>query len=283
MLGPVRVHAQHAPAPREPAGATAWYPPALTGQPTAPATAPQQPTGRQTKRGLVVGSIVGAAGGLAFGSFIGLLCEGEADPCWGVVPVSGLIGAVGGGALGAIIGAMIPRYDMRRPSEMPPRDTAAARPVDTAERPRRRTGSISAGAGYASATIEGGAGEPFEGGGPAMRIAFMAELRPWIAVGPELGQALFTEGGEVRHAAIAVRGSWPQRHVAPYIAGNLGFYQTTGPSLEFFGGAIGVGTRILPRTDGDWFLDVEARFSRNLHNIEPLRMGTVSVGGGWMW
>lgn len=283
VLRPDSACGQRASEPLLPAGSPAPYLP-LTAEPRAPVDPVQRATGRYTKRGLVIGAIAGAAGGVAFGTFVGLLCHGEGDPCWGVIPVGGLIGGVGGSALGAVIGAMIPRHELRRPSEMPPPDTTVpARPVETRQAARRRTGSVGAGAGYADATIEGGADGTFEGSGPAMRLAFMAELRPWLGLGPEVGQALFTDGGEVRHAAIAVRGSLPARRVAPYVAGNLGFYQTTGPSLEFFGGAIGVGMRILPRVDGDWFLDAEARFSRNLHNIEPMRMRTVFVGGGWMW
>lgn len=230
-------------------------------------------SGRYTKQGLIVGALAGGLGGLGFGTLLGLFCEAEGDGCWGAVPIITLIGAAGGGAAGAIIGAAIPR---RRT----PRDTSAAPPVR--ERPRR-IGSFEIVLGRAHATIHGATSTPFRGVGPEFRANLFAELRPWIAIGPEVGQAWFDEGGNIRHAGVTLRTTWSRRTISPYAALNLGAWQTTAPSLEFFGGSFGAGARISPLADAPFFADVEARYSRNLHNIEPMRMKSLSFGVGFTW
>ncbi|MGH7445321.1 MAG: hypothetical protein ACREKM_10605 [Longimicrobiales bacterium] len=241
--------------------------------------------GRYTKRGLVLGAILGALGGLGTGALLAIICEveGDGEGCLVAVPVVTILGAAGGAAVGAIIGAAIPRDSDNRDARA---DTTPAPPPEVALRSEQpdRTGSFGVALGRASATIHGPSGdEPFEGAGPAIRANVYAELRPWLAIGPEVGQAWFGDGGAIRHAALAVRGTWPLQLVSPFVAADLGAYQTTGPSLEFLGGGIGAGARINPLDERRFFLDVEARSSRNLHNVEPMRMTTFSLGGGFYW
>lgn len=257
--------------------------------------AQQQSTGRHTRRGLVIGAIIGAAGGIGFGTLIGLFCEGEGDSCWAAVPLIGLLGAAGGGALGAIIGSAVPRGDdaTTEPDvvETPEPDTAAAR-EPTPGPPERepggpaaanRTGSFGGSFGWANATIEGGGREAFSGSGSMVRFAGYAELRRWLAIGLEVGHASFGAGGAVRHAAVAFRGTVARRTASPFIAANLGAYQSTLPSLEYLGAGIGAGVRFTPFDDRRFFIDAEGRWSRNAHNVDPTRMTSLSVGGGFYW
>jgi hypothetical protein len=271
--------AQHRPTPlaswtpAAPLPGTDWLRQADFGVPD---PGPLQEDGRRyTKRGLVIGAIAGAVAGLGIGAFIAVFCESEGDDCGAVVPVVTAIGIASGAAAGAIIGAAIPRP----PQERPAADTVPA----TADTPRRRTiGSLSAAAGVAHAVIDDGVGE-FRGSGPFVRVNLAAELRPWLAIGPEVGKAWFDDGGAIRHGALAVRGTWARPHVAPYAAVNLGAYQTTGPSLEFLGGGLGIGARITPLAGRRLFLDIEGRASRHMQNIAPMRMLGLSLGGGLAW
>lgn len=256
------------------------------------AQAPRTPE-RYTKRGLIIGAIAGAAGGLGFGGFTALLCQAESDDCLWVIPATTLIGAAGGAAIGALIGAAI----KREPETRMPIDTISAvadrrARTDTVRPDEReahrasallRTGSFSLALGRADATIHTPAADPFVGDGTAVRVAAYAELRPWLALGGELGQAWLGNAGNVRNAGLAARATWAMALFSPYLSANLGLYQTTGPSLEFFGGALGAGARVTPVAGGRFFVDLEARASRNLHNIEPMRMTTISVGSGLYW
>ncbi len=277
--------AQQRPAPRvQPAEAPAL--PAsdrasqLLGSP-ADARPLQQEARRYTRRGLVVGAILGGLGGLGFGTLLGLLCATEGDSCWWVIPATGLVGAAGGAAVGAIIGAAVPRAAEDTPARVDtvrvPAPLPAPRVVE-----EDHTGSFGIAVGRSNATVHG-ASEVFEGTGTALRANVYAELLPWFAIGPEAGQVWLGEGGEIRHAALALRGTWPLGVVSPYVAGNMGVYQTTGPSLEFLGGGIGAGARVTPFTGRRVYLDAEARWSRNTHNIDPMRVTTLSVGGGLYW
>jgi hypothetical protein len=124
----------------------------------------------------------------------------------------------------------------------------------------------------------------FDGDGVSARANVFAELRPWFAIGPDAGMAWFGDGGNIRHAAVAVRGTWSgSPWIAPYISGQLGAYQSTGPSLEYLGGALSAGLRVTPVRGGRGFIDVEARRSRNAQNIAPMRMRSLSIGGGIYW
>lgn len=233
-----------------------------------------QSTGRHTKRGLIIGAIAGSLGGLAFGTLIHLFCETEGDDCGAVIPIVTVLGAASGAAAGAIIGAAIPRND------------GGAAPAPEAEEPAapdRRIGSFNASFGYANGTIDDGIRSAFTGSGPTLRLGLMAELRPWFAIGPELGQAWLGPEGDIRHAALALRLTWERPRIAPYVHANLGLYQTTGVSREFLGGGLGVGARFMPFAGERFFFDVEARASRHTQNIEPMRMKTLSAGAGVYW
>jgi hypothetical protein len=248
-------------------------------------SAAQEGSRRQTWRGAKIGGIAGAVAGLGVGGFIALWCRAEGDPCDAAVPVVTLLGAAGGAVGGAIIGAAIPRH---------PDTGRVAPPVE------RRIGSASLSLGVVHARQEDYAGEPFlDGSGPAARLNLYAELRPWLAIGPEAGIAwtgggvrrpvpgddvvpLPDEGGKVRHAAVAVRLSGRFGGLAPYAGGNVGAYQTTGPSLEFLGGAVMAGARWTPGA-GRGFIDVDARYGGNLQNIEPMRFRGLYIGGGLYW
>ena len=272
---PATAAAQHKPA------APAWPPPVTL--PAAPALASgsspenlQESGGRHTKRGLVIGAIAGALGGLGIGTFIYLFCEGENDDCGPVIPIVTVLGAASGAAAGAIIGAAIPRGDERARVDPEP-EGQQAEPV------ARRIGSFSAALGWASATIHEGSREAFSGSGPALRLGLMAELLPSLAIGPEVGQAWFDEGGNIRHGALALRGTLPRPRISPYASANLGAYQATRTSLEFLGGGLGLGARVRPLGGDRFFVDVEGRYSRHTQNIEPMRMRTVWVGGGLYW
>lgn len=226
---------------------------------------------RHTRRGAVIGALIGGAGGLAFGTLLGLFCEAESDGCWAAVPLLGLAGAAGGALIGGILGATVPRDggEPSAPDEHP----------DDATEPSSRTGSFAVAAGLSGVDIT----NTTEASGVALRATLSAELRPSLAIGLEAGQSFLGDAGDVRHAAVAVRATWPRARVSPYLNGNLGYYDMTAPSLEFFGGSLGLGARVLPEAESGWFIDVEARHSRNLQNIEPLRMNTLLAGIGLYW
>ena len=232
-----------------------------------------QSAGRHTKRGLIIGAIAGAVGGLAFGTFFHLFCQSEGDDCTSVIPVVTVLGAASGAAAGAIIGAAIPRDGDAPPT--PEAEEPAA--------PDRRIGSFNASFGYASGRIDDGFRPAFSGSGPTLRLGLMAELKPWLAIGPEIGQAWLAEERNIRHGALAARLTWERPRIAPYVHANLGLYQTTGVSREFLGGGLGVGARFMPFAGERFFFDVEARASRHTQNIEPMRMKTLSAGAGVYW
>lgn len=251
-----------------------------------PANRQDDRSGRYTKRGLIIGAIAGGVAGAGFGAFIALFCEVEGDGCTSAVPLVGLLGAASGAALGAIIGAAIPR----RGDE--PADTVAAPPGEPAEEvsPRaarpaeaRRIGALGVTTGRASGTVESWTNGEIDGAGPLLRLTLAAELRPWFAIGPEVGQAWLGNAGRVRHAAVAVRATWPAHPLSPFVSGNVGAYDATEPSREFLGGGIGLGARFTPRRGQRWFVDIEARRSGNIQNIEPVRLTELSLGGGVYW
>lgn len=229
---------------------------------------------RQTLRGARVGAVLGALGGLGLGVGVALVCriEGssEGDNCDGFIPLITVAGALSGAAAGAIVGAGIP--------------TEPARPGTPAPTPARRIGSAGLSVGYSRGTVEDYSGERWlDSDGFSARAAFHAELRPWFATGPEAGITWFADGQQIRHVALAARGMpWPGHRLSPFLTGNLGAYQVTGPSLEFLGGGIGAGARWQP-TGGRTFLDIEARLSANAQNIEPMRMRGFFLGGGIYW
>jgi hypothetical protein len=238
----------------------------------------QQPR-RHTRRGARIGAVVGAITGLGIGSLMALWCRGlSSEPCDAAIPMVTVLGGVSGAVGGAIIGAAIP--------------TEAATPGAPAPAVARRIGSATLVLGAAHARQEGYPGEWVdgprtaswvEGSGPAARANVYAELRPWLAIGPEAGIVWAGDLGRVRHAAVSVRVTRPMRQLSPYVAVNAGAYQSTGPSLEFLGGGIGAGVRLAPRPGSRSFVDIDARYSRNLQHIEPMRMRGVNVGGGFYW
>jgi hypothetical protein len=224
---------------------------------------------RQTRRGAQIGGLAGGAVGLAMGTFIALYCRSYGDPCDAAIPVLTTLGGVSGAVGGAIIGAAIP-------TEARPAGQAA--PAED-----RRIGSASLSLGAAHARLEGDPGQVWlDAWGPAARANVYAELRPWLGVGPEVGIASFGGGERIRHAAVAFRGTWTGHRLVPYVAANIGAYQSTGPSLEYLGGGIGAGARWQPGQRRA-FIDADVRFSANIQNIEPMRMRGVYVGGGLYW
>lgn len=282
-----RLRAQHAPQQLAP---TRWSTalPVVAPVDSVAAVLPPDMQERYTKRGAIIGAALGAAGGLGFGVLLALFCEAEGDGCWGIPPLLGLAGALGGGLVGGILGAAVPREDGAVPERREPRDEPREPPADTLRErtpyeevfaPPPRTGSLALAAGYADADIAG----TREGAGPAARLHVAAEIGSWLSIGLEGGQSFLGDAGNVRHGAVTLRATLPRRRVSPYVNGNLGYYQMTEPSLEFFGGSLGVGARILPGDYSRWFIDVEARHSRNLQNIEPLRMNALLAGIGWYW
>jgi hypothetical protein len=238
----------------------------------------QQPR-RQTRRGAGIGAIVGTIAGLGIGSLMALWCRGlSSEPCDAAIPMVTVLGGVSGAVGGAIIGAAIP--------------TEAGTPGAPAPAVERRIGSATLALGAAHARQEGYPGEWVEGprtaawvegSGPAARANVYAELRPWLAIGPEAGIVRAGDLGRVRHAAVSVRVTRPMGQLSPYVAVNAGAYQSTGPSLEFLGGGIGAGVRLAPRSGSRSFVDIDARYSRNLQHIEPMRMRGLNVGGGVYW
>jgi hypothetical protein len=245
---------------------------------------------RQTRRGARYGAIAGGIVGLGMGGFMGLYCAGTQSPndhCWRPVPLIIGLGIVSGAAAGAILGAAVPGPDAAaRPGAADTTGAPAARP--------RSIGSAGLAAGVAHASIEDGTGEVARGGGTTARLNLYGELRPWLALGPELGIASFGSAGDIRHIAVATRiglggglggrdGRFGNSRIIPFVTVNAGAYDTTGPSLEFFGGGAGLGVRYHAGRDGRFFADVEGRYSRNLQNIEPMRMRSLSISGGLYW
>jgi hypothetical protein len=240
-------------------------------------SAGQQQPRRHTMRGLRIGAITGALAGAGVGTLMALWCAGTSDGCIAAIPLVTVFGAASGAAAGAIIGAAIPTEAGR---------IDPAQPASPAPAPGRRIGSFSMSVGDAQATLmdEGEQFTAFDGGGIAFRANVYAELRPWFAIGPDLGVASFGDGGTIRHAAVGVRATWPVHpSFAPYISANAGAYDSSVPSLEYLGGGLGAGFRVTPVRGSRAFLDLEARSSRNLQNIAPMRMRTISVGGGIYW
>jgi hypothetical protein len=223
---------------------------------------------RQTRRGAVIGAVAGGIGGLGGGVFVSWICriEGSSSCDW-AIPAGGLLGVAAGAAAGAIIGAAIP---------------TEARPAgEAAPRARRRIGSFGGAAGPAHVVMgDFSGGTRLEAGGIGARASLAAELRPWFALGPDAGIAFFGAGEQVRHIALEARFTMREGGVEPYIAGNLGAYQATAPSLEFLGGSVAAGGRLVR---GGRYFDLSARYSRNAQNIEPLRMVSVQLGAGVYW
>ncbi len=277
------VRAQHAPQQFAPLRSSTALP-LVAPVDSVAAVFPPDMQDRYTKRGAIIGAALGAAGGLGFGVLLALFCEAEGDGCWGIPPLLGLAGALGGGLVGGILGAAVPRDDGAVPERREPRDEPAdtlreRTPYEEVVAPPPPTGSLALAAGYADADIA----ETREGAGPAARLHVAAEIGSWFSIGLEAGQSFLGDAGDVRHGAVTLRATLPRRRVSPYVNGNLGYYQMTEPSLEFFGGSLGAGARILPGDYSSWFIDVEARHSRNLQNIEPLRMNALLAGIGWYW
>jgi hypothetical protein len=239
-------------------------------------------------RGLRIGALAGGLAGAGVGTLMALWCSGTSDPCLAAIPLATLFGAASGAAAGAIIGAAIPAGGSGEPVRAPavpveprePRAPAAAAPV-----PGRRIGSASLTLGYANASIADESEQPwFEGGGSVIRANVYAELKPWFAIGPDLGAADFSDGGSIRWISVGMRGSWAATPaVTPFVSANAGAYESSGPSLEYFGGGIGAGIRITPATASRFFVEMEGRLSRNLQNIAPMRLRTLSLGGGLYW
>lgn len=224
---------------------------------------------RQTLRGARIGAIVGAIGGFGAGGFLALICRAENDRCDGAIPLLTVLGSASGAIGGAILGAAVP-------ADPPPRRA----PAPTAA---RRTGSATLSAGAAHGRVDDfGNVDGYAGSGLALRANLFAELRPWLAIGPDAGIAWAGDDSRIRHVALGVRSTWQRGTISPYVAANVGAYQATRPSLEFLGGALGVGARWQP-TGGRMFLDVEGRLSRNVQNIEPMRMRSVYAGAGMYW
>ena len=278
VLCPLGASAQQRPPARFDVSAAAALGPAASAV-AGDVTQQQRTGGRYTKRGMVIGAIAGTLAGIGIGSFLALLCESEGDGCDNALPVVTVLGAASGAVAGAIIGAAIPR-PAREPA-----DTVAQTPTPQPERQAspRRIGSATVAVGGAVATIRDGVGPEFEGSGPALRFGLAAELLPWLALGPEVGQAWFGDGGTIRHGALAVRLTLPRPRIAPYVSVNGGAYDSSAPSLEYLGGGLGVGARITPVTGHRYFVDAELRASRNIQNIEPMHMTSLSIGAGLYW
>jgi hypothetical protein len=229
--------------------------------------ADQEPR-RQTRRGARIGAVVGVIGGTALGSLTALWCVAFGDPCYWTIPAGAVAGAASGAAAGAIIGAAIP-------AEAPSAAAERATP--------RRIGSVALSAGAASANVPAAELTGHEqASGVAVRVNLAAELRPWLALGPDAGMAFFGGDERIRHIALEARLTLPSHPVSPYIAGNLGAYQATRPSLEFLGGSVGAGAR--------WtfagrrrFIDAGIRRTSNVQYIDPVRMTGVYIGGGTWW
>ncbi|MEX2608901.1 MAG: hypothetical protein WEA24_03080 [Gemmatimonadota bacterium] len=247
--------------------------PALVRLLTRPA-APQEAPERSTRRGLIIGAVAGAAVGLGIGSFIALYCVSENDSCPGAIPVVGLLGAASGALAGAVLGAAIPARAPREPAT-PDRPAGSWGETDT--------GSFAVAAGAAHARIEDDSSLLHEGSGWSVRAVFLAELKPWLALGPELGYASFGAGGEVRQGAAAVQLRWPGARIRPYVGAQLGAYQMTLPSLEFLGGGISAGARVRPFARRRHFVEVEARLSSQVQNIAPMAVRALSLGVGTAW
>ena len=226
---------------------------------------------RHTKTGLIVGTALGTATGFGIGTFIKLLCEAESDDCDKAVPVITILGAVSGAIAGAIIGSAIPKG---------PRDPAVT-PTEVPVRGRIGSASISFGAG--AFRVRDFSGSTMRGSGMTVRANVYAELKPWLALGPEVGIIRGGDAGDVRHGALSVRASLDRDRFSPYIAANLGAYDSTLPSLEYLGGGIAVGTRYSQSRDSRFFFDIESRFQRNAQNIEPTRAAVLSLGAGTYW
>jgi hypothetical protein len=218
---------------------------------------------RQTWRYARIGAIAGGAAGLVVGGWMALYCSSTAEGgCFLALPAFTFLGAASGFAAGAIIGATVP--------------ASGSVPAE------RSIGSGGIGVGAANATIGFEDGTTQQRGGSALRANAWAELRPWLALGPEVGIGSFGDAGNVRHIAVATRLSPGRGRVVPFATANLGAYDSTGPSLEYLGGGIGAGAR-LRTADGRFYVDVEARHSRNAQNIDPMRMNSLTVAGGIYW
>ena len=230
-----------------------------------------QEPGRHTKRGAIIGGVIGTAAGLGIGTFLALFCETESDGCAGLVLPVTLIGTVTGAVSGAIIGSAIPRGETR------------AAPPATGDKPRR-VGSFSVEGGLATAKIEDMSGDNlFSGAGGAVQANLYAELKPWLAIGPEGGYAFFGDGGKIRHGSLAFRFTREMDRISPYLGANIGAYQTTLISTEYLGGGVSLGARINPTRNARTFVDLNARYNRHLQNIAPMQMGALSIGFGTSW
>jgi hypothetical protein len=234
---------------------------------------------RQTWRFARYGAIAGAVTGGLAGAWLTLYCSsGNYDGCFRYPFIFGGLGALAGGTAGAIVGAAIPTGGAADPAAPP-----------AAEGPRRAIGSGSLAVGVAGGSVTGWdevtrMERRYEGTGPVVRASVHAELRPWLALGPEVGQAWLGEAGEVRHIAVAVRvGGRGVGRLSPYATVNLGAYDSQRPSLEYLGMGVGAGVRLTPGGTRRFFADLEARHSRNAQYIEPTRMNGLTFGGGLYW
>jgi hypothetical protein len=232
---------------------------------------------RHTRRGLRTGAVIGVIGGLGLGGMTALICAMAGGRCPAAIPVITILGAGAGAIGGAIIGAAIPDE-----AASPPRTDPTERRRDGPAAGRIGSGSVALG-GASALLHDEGERVHYDGGGATLRANLYAELKPWLAIGPEVGVATFGAGGRVNHGALAVRGTASLGPVSPYVSAHAGAYQTTGPGLVFLGGGMGLGARYSPAPDRPFFIDIEARTQRHLQVIAPMRMHVLSVGAGLYW
>jgi hypothetical protein len=166
----------------------------------------------KAKQGVRVGLVAGGISGTGFFLLVGAaansLCEVDCPSVKGFGWVGlGLLGAVTGAATGALLGglfgSMIPDHD-KHPSPM---ETGLARPPIASV-------SVDPGVGF---TTE----RPENGSGFMLRATLIAQLKPWLGIGPEINYAHLAGGTYGFRGAVHLGPREPG--LRPYVVPAIGW------------------------------------------------------------
>jgi len=247
--------------------------------------------GRATGTGAKIGAITGVIGGAVLGLLAGMISgmEGgtEINPGAGAL-MGGLAGGATLGLLGAGIGAATPKWHLKYeavPGDLPELQTASVAPQvkeETATIETRKvpgTGGLRIMGGYA---VSISSGEP--PGGLGGMLDYLAQVKPNLSLGPEIGYSWLGEGTGYFHlgaTAILSPIKWNDQF---YLVGGIDVYDWSGSS----GGEMGVGFslgggRRFRSRSGRSSLDLEVRWHSNLRIASDTRVITAMVGYQRSW
>jgi hypothetical protein len=256
-----------------------WPGGVLAEESTPDSTASAAPMKAQTqaKTGSHVGLVVGGITGAAMFLLVGVVAESEGED---IQPVGWVgLGALGlglGAATGALLGYM---FGSMIPTEEEPASVPGASPASTGRRP---IASFALEPGVAILTERPGNESAF-----TLRGTLLAQLKPWLGVGPEVTY------GNLAGGMFAVEGAaYVGRRDAglrPYAVLDLGVqHWATGvvdTDVGVLGMGVGAGLSWSPRS-GNAHFGLEGRYHwtpQHIENPEGFRFVNVGATARWSW